>query len=112
MQIAEYQSRIHSWIEQYGVRYFTEMTNTVLLVEEVGELARLMARLYGEQSFKTPTDEALAPQKIKDEMADILFVLGCLANQMNIDLEDAIEQNFKKKISRDKDRHKSNKKLG
>ena len=107
MTIQELQEKTDAWIKQYGVRYFSEMTNLALLMEEVGELARLIARTYGEQSFK----EKEASLKLSEEMADILFVLVCLANQTNIDLTTAIEVNFEKKTLRDHDRHLSNLKL-
>ena len=107
MEILEAQKTIDKWIKTYGVRYFDEMTNLAVLMEEVGELARIFAREFGEQSFKTgESAEGLA-----DEMADILFVLCCLANQTGINLEEALIKNIEKKTSRDKDRHKTNKKL-
>jgi NTP pyrophosphatase (non-canonical NTP hydrolase) len=95
----------------YGVRYFNELTNMAILVEEVGELARIMGRVYGEQSFKDPKDISLAKEKLGDEIADIIFVLGCISNQTGIDLDDAIEKNFRKKTERDQDRHQKNEKL-
>ena len=105
------QETVDQWIKKYGVRYFDVMTNLALLMEEVGEFARITARVYGEQSFKegaTPPDtkEALA-----DEIADIMFVLTCLANQMHIDLNKAMMRNLEKKTSRDKNRHGQNPKL-
>ena len=106
MQIHELQRRVDEWIKQYGVRYFNELTNMTLLTEEVGELARIVARRYGEQSFKEGEKSDMA-----DEMADIIWVLTCLANQTGVDLEQAIERNFEKKTSRDKERHKLNPKL-
>ena len=107
MEILEAQKTIDKWIKTYGVRYFDEMTNLAVLMEEVGELARIFAREFGEQSFKTgESAEGLA-----DEMADILFVLCCLANQTGINLEEALIKNIEKKTSRDKDRHKTNQKL-
>ncbi len=107
MEILEAQKTIDKWIKTYGVRYFDEMTNLAVLMEEVGELARIFSREFGEQSFKTgESAEGLA-----DEMADILFVLCCLANQTGINLEEALIKNIEKKTSRDKDRHKTNKKL-
>src|SRR5690606_8593498 len=109
MKINEYQSRVDAWIKEVGVRYFDECTNGLILMEEVGELARLIARIYGEQSFKEKMDEQ---KKLKNEVADVLFVLTCLANQMNIDLEEAIEENFRKKTERDRERHRNNPKLG
>ena len=107
MEILEAQKTIDKWIKTYGVRYFDEMTNLAVLMEEVGELARIFSREFGEQSFKTgESAEGLAY-----EMADILFVLCCLANQTGINLEEALIKNIEKKTSRDKDRHKTNKKL-
>ena len=106
MTIKEAQERIDRWIMTTGVRYFNELTNTAILMEEVGEVARIMARKYGEQSFKEGEDDALA-----DEFADVLFVLICLANQTGIDLERAFEKNLEKKTSRDFDRHQQNDKL-
>ena len=107
MTIQEAQSTVDNWIKTIGVRYFNELTNMALLSEEVGELARIIARKYGEQSFK----EGEENQDPEDEMADVLFVLICLANQTGVDLTKALEQNLLKKSSRDKDRHISNKKL-
>jgi len=107
MTISELQDRVDSWIKDYGVRYFNELTNMAILTEEVGELARIMARRYGEQSEKE-SDKNL---DLGDEMADVLWVLTCLANQTGIDLEKAMESNFQKKTIRDKDRHKKNEKL-
>ena len=106
MEIKELQSRIDEWIREYGVRYFGELTNMAILTEEVGELARVIARKYGEQSFKQGEECNLA-----DEMADVMWVLVCLANQTGVDLEEAMERNFEKKTSRDKERHKANSKL-
>jgi len=111
MTIKEYQDSVDSWIKTYGVRYFNELTNNAILMEEVGELSRLIARVYGEQSFKRPEDEAIAEENIKEEIADIFFVLTCLANQMEIDIEDCVASNFNKKTNRDKNRHESNPKL-
>lgn len=108
MSISDLQKRIDEWIKEYGVRYFDEKTNMLVLMEEVGELSRLMARVYGEQSFKRGSDTADAHSRIGEELADIIFVLGCLANQMDIDLEKELESSFKKKTLRDKDRHKNN----
>jgi NTP pyrophosphatase (non-canonical NTP hydrolase) len=107
MTIQELQDITDRWIEKYGVRYFNELTNLALLMEEVGELARLIARSYGEQSFK---DEE-SKMKLREELADVLFVLVCLANQTNTNLTEAIEANFEKKTLRDKTRHIQNKKL-
>lgn len=102
------QDQVDNWIKKYGVNYFDEMTNTVLLMEEVGELARLMARMYGQQSFKVPTNREAQHKQLADEMADVLFVLTCLANQTNTDLTSAMQENLQKKTKRDTDRHKSN----
>lgn len=106
MEIKELQQEVDRWIREYGVRYFNELTNMTILTEEVGELARVMARKYGEQSFKEGEKDNLA-----DEMADILWVLTCLANQTGVDLTQAIENNFAKKTQRDKERHKQNLKI-
>ncbi|MDD4609912.1 MAG: nucleotide pyrophosphohydrolase [Bacteroidaceae bacterium] len=106
MTIEEAQERVDNWIKTYGVRYFNELTNMTILTEEVGELARVMARKYGEQSFKEGEKENLS-----EEMADVLWVLLCLANQTDINLTDALEQSFEKKTQRDKDRHHNNIKL-
>jgi len=111
MTIKEYQKQVDNWIKKYGVRYFDEMTNNAILMEEVGELSRLMARVYGEQSFKRKEEEEQARDNIKEEIADIFFVLTCLANQMDIDIEECVEANFNKKTKRDKNRHESNPKL-
>ncbi len=99
------------WIKTIGIRYFNELTNTAILMEEVGEVARLMARLYGEQSFKTNEQPLDAKADLADEMADVLFVLICLANQTGIDLTDALAKNLDKKTKRDRDRHANNEKL-
>ncbi len=107
MTIKEAQEVIDKWINSTGVRYFNELTNTAILMEEVGEVARIMARQYGEQSFKKSDKEV----NLADEMADVLFVLICLANQTGIDLTEALEQNLQKKSIRDADRHKNNEKL-
>lgn len=107
----EYQLRVDRWIKQYGVRYFSETTNMMLLAEEVGELSRLIARKFGEQSFKVTLPDKEINQSIADELADILFVVSCMANQMGIDMNEAIERNFNKKTERDALRHKQNKKL-
>ena len=111
MKIKELQTTVDNWISEYGVRYFNEMTNSLLLVEEVGEFTRLMARKYGEQSFKKLEDKECMDENIAEELADIIFVLICLANQMNIDLTEAITNNLNKKTSRDIDRHRNNPKL-
>lgn len=107
MSIEEAQKLVDDWIKTTGVRYFNELTNTAILMEEVGEVARIMARKYGEQSFKN-SDEKV---NLADEMADVLFVLICLANQTGIDLTDALAKNLEKKNIRDADRHKNNEKL-
>ncbi len=105
--IREAQEKVDKWIKTYGVRYFSELTNLAILTEEVGELARIMARTYGDQSFKK-SDEG---KHLGDEMADILWVLVCLANQTGIDLTEAFQQNMEKKTNRDKERHIQNNKL-
>lgn len=107
MKISEAQKTIDIWIKTHGVRYFNELTNTAILMEEVGEVARIMARRYGEQSEK----ESDKVKDLGDEMADVLFVLMCLANQTGINLEQALEKNLQKKTNRDSDRHKNNEKL-
>ena len=107
MTIEQAQKLVDRWITTTGVRYFNELTNTAILMEEVGEVARIMARTYGEQSFKK-SDEG---SNLADEMADVLFVLICLANQTGVDLTEALEKNLEKKTVRDADRHKNNEKL-
>ncbi len=107
MTIEEAQKIVDDWIQNNGVRYFNELTNMAMLTEEVGEVARIIARKYGEQSFKD-SDKG---KELSDELADVLFVLICLANQTNIDLTDALRKNLEKKTSRDKDRHQQNHKL-
>ncbi|MDD4515868.1 nucleotide pyrophosphohydrolase [Massilibacteroides sp.] len=107
LTIKEAQKRVDVWIKTYGVRYFNELTNMAILTEEVGELARIIARTYGDQSFK----ESDKKYNMADEMADVLWVLLCLANQTGVDLTTAFEKNLEKKTSRDKDRHKNNSKL-
>ena len=104
--IREAQKMVDNWIKTYGVRYFSELTNMAVLTEEVGELARIMARKYGDQSFKEGEKHDLG-----DEMADVLWVLMCLANQTGIDLTEALKKNIEKKTSRDKTRHIDNEKL-
>src|SRR5215213_6364286 len=107
MTLQDAQAQVDNWIKTYGVRYFSELTNMAILTEEVGEVARIISREYGEQSFKKKEkDKALA-----DELADVLFVLICLANQTGINLNKAFEKNIEKKTSRDKNRHKKNEKL-
>lgn len=107
MTIKEAQAAVDEWIKTYGVRYFNELTNMALLTEEVGELARIIARTYGEQSFK----ESDKNRDLGDEMADILWVLICLANQTGVDLTEAFAKNMEKKTQRDKERHWKNEKL-
>ncbi|MGJ1411760.1 nucleotide pyrophosphohydrolase [Sphingobacterium thalpophilum] len=107
MTIKEAQDLIDKWINSTGVRYFNELTNTAILMEEVGEVARIMARQYGEQSFKKSDKDI----DLADEMADVLFVLMCLANQTGINLTEALENNLQKKSIRDADRHRNNEKL-
>ena len=107
MTIKNAQQVVDQWINTTGVRYFNELTNTAILMEEVGEVARIMARQYGEQSFKKSDTEV----NLADEMADVMFVLICLANQTGIDLTEALQKNLEKKSIRDADRHKNNEKL-
>lgn len=107
MTIKEAQKVVDNWIKTYGVRYFSELTNMAVLTEEVGELARIMARTYGDQSFK---DNELS-KNLGDEMADVLWVLICLANQTGIDLEEALKKNIEKKTLRDSERHHNNPKI-
>lgn len=106
MTIDEAQQQVDEWIRTYGVRYFNELTNMAILTEEVGEVARIIARKYGEQSFKAGEKDNLA-----DEMADVMWVLMCLANQTGVNLTEAFKKNLEKKTNRDKDRHKNNPKL-
>jgi NTP pyrophosphatase (non-canonical NTP hydrolase) len=107
MTIDQAQDQVHEWITTVGVRYFSELTNMAILTEEVGELARLMARKYGDQSFKESDKQA----DLGDEMADVLWVLICLANQTGVNLTEAFEKNMEKKTKRDGERHKNNDKL-
>jgi NTP pyrophosphatase (non-canonical NTP hydrolase) len=107
MEIKEAQQRVDDWIKEFGVRYFNELTNTAMLMEEVGEVARIMARRYGEQSEK----ESDKGKDLGDEMADVIFVLTCIANQTGVDLEEAIRKNFEKKTKRDATRHLDNEKI-
>jgi NTP pyrophosphatase (non-canonical NTP hydrolase) len=107
MTIQKAQQQVDNWIKTTGVRYFNELTNLGILMEEVGELSRLMVRTYGEQSFK----ESDKGKELGDEMADVLWVLICLANQTGVDLTEALQKNFEKKNLRDADRHKNNEKL-
>ncbi|MBG39908.1 MAG: pyrophosphatase [Flavobacteriales bacterium] len=108
MTIKEVQQKIDDWIKKYGVRYFSELTNMALLTEEVGELSRHIARIYGEQNYKKEVDGKML---IKEEIGDIFFVLVCLCNQMNIDLKDCLLNSLEKKTGRDSERHLKNKKL-
>jgi NTP pyrophosphatase (non-canonical NTP hydrolase) len=107
MHLQEAQEKVDQWIKTIGVRYFSELTNMAILTEEVGELARIMARKYGDQSFKKNE----SPEQLSDEMADVLWVLICLANQTGVDLTEAFQKNMEKKTSRDANRHKYNDKL-
>jgi NTP pyrophosphatase (non-canonical NTP hydrolase) len=107
MKISEAQKQVDTWIKQVGVRYFNELTNMAMLTEEVGEVARIIARRYGEQSEK----ESDKNKDLGDELADVLFVLICLANQTGVDLEEALQKNLEKKTIRDADRHRNNEKL-
>jgi NTP pyrophosphatase (non-canonical NTP hydrolase) len=107
MTIDKAQEKVDNWIHEHGVRYFSELTNTAILMEEVGELARIMARRYGDQSYKS-NEQSI---NLGDEMADVLWVLLCLANQTGVNLTEAFEANLLKKTQRDKDRHKNNPKL-
>ena len=107
LTIRDVQRRVDDWIKTYGVRYFSELTNMAILTEEVGEVARIMARRYGEQSFKASDTK----YDLADEMADVLWVLVCLANQTGVDLTEAFERNLKKKTERDNERHLHNQKL-
>lgn len=107
MTIEQAQKKIDEWIKEYGVRYYNELTNMAILTEEVGEVARIMARQYGEQSFK----EGETADMLADELADVIFVVMCIANQTGINLTDAMEKNLIKKTERDKNRHKKNEKL-
>jgi len=107
MEISEAQKQVDDWIKQYGVRYFSELTNMAMLTEEVGEVARIIARRYGEQSEK----ESDKNKDLGDELADVMFVLICLANQTGIDLEEALKRNLDKKTNRDSERHHKNEKL-
>ena len=107
MTLDEAQQRVDDWIKTYGVRYFSELSNMAVLTEEVGELARVMVRTYGDQSFKKSDEGA----SLADEMADVLWVLICLANQTGVNLTEAFEQNIRKKTDRDRERHRNNQKL-
>ena len=107
MELDELQNNVNTWIQKYGVRYFDELTNMAILTEEVGEVARIIARRYGEQSEK----ESDQSKDLADELADVLWVLTCIANQTGINLDDAMKKNFEKKTLRDINRHKNNDKL-
>jgi len=107
MKIKELQKKVDQWIQKYGVRYFDEMTNTAILMEEVGEVARIMSRRYGEQNEK----ESDKNKELGEELADVLFVITCIANQTGVDLENEIKKNFEKKTQRDAKRHINNEKL-
>lgn len=109
MTLNDYQCRVDEWVKTHGVRYFDEMTNLAILMEEVGEVARLMARIYGEQSFKS--EDGTGHADLGDELADVLFVLTCIANQTGVDLSAAVEANLIKKTARDAHRHWANRKL-
>lgn len=113
MTLQEAQHTVDEWIKTYGVRYFSELTNMAVLTEEVGELARIIARRYGDQSWKKddPRSADNGQQALEDEMADVLWVLLCLANQTGIDLTEALKKNLEKKTARDKERHQNNSKL-
>lgn len=107
LTLRAYQEMVDEWIQSVGVRYYSELTNTAVLMEEVGEVARIMARVYGDQSFKAGQEEV----DLGDELADVLFVLVCLANQTGVDLTAAVEGNLEKKTRRDRERHQNNPKL-
>ncbi len=111
MDIKTYQVTVDEWIKTIGVRYFSELTNMAILSEEVGEVARLISRIYGDQSFKNPISLEEQKEKLADELADVIWVITCLANQTDIDLEKAILKNIDKKTNRDSQRHISNQKL-
>jgi len=107
ISIKEYQDKVDTWVKEFGVRYFSELTNLGILMEEVGEVARIMTRVYGDQSFKKPGERP----ELADELADVLFVVVCIANQTGIDLTEALLKNLDKKTQRDRDRHHNNPKL-
>ena len=111
MEIKAYQEEVDLWIKTVGVRYFSELTNMAILTEEVGEVARLISRMYGEQSFKNPMSLEEQKESLADELADVIWVTVCLANQTGIDLQDALVNNLEKKSRRDSTRHKTNEKL-
>jgi NTP pyrophosphatase (non-canonical NTP hydrolase) len=111
MQLSELQQKVDHWIKTIGVRYFDVMTNTLILNEETGEFSRLVARIHGEQSFKQPLSKEEQKLALEDELCDIIWVSTCLANQLGINLEEAIHRNFEKKTARDQNRHITNEKL-
>jgi NTP pyrophosphatase (non-canonical NTP hydrolase) len=111
MTINEAQEKVDQWIKTIGVRYFNELTNTAILMEEVGEVARLMSRIYGEQSFKTAEKATSAKEDLAEEMGDVLFVLICLANQTGVNLDQSLQKIMDKRSIRDADRHQNNEKL-
>ena len=111
MTIKEWQLHVDTWIRNYGVRYFDIKTNTLLLTEEVGEFCRIIARKYGEQSFKDPKSDEEIKNSLTEELSDIYFVLTCIANQLDIDMEASLLSNLEKKTSRDSERHINNPKL-
>ncbi|MCT4672970.1 MAG: nucleotide pyrophosphohydrolase [Prolixibacteraceae bacterium] len=108
LTLRDLQKQVDTWIKKYGVRYFSELTNTAILMEEVGELARIMSRTYGDQSFK---DGEKKEDALADELSDVLWVLVCIANQTGVDLTESLQKNFEKKTSRDAERHLNNDKL-
>ena len=109
--VQDWQQAVDNWIKTLGVRYFDPLTNTAVLMEEVGEFARIIARVHGEQSFKKPEEEQQWKAQVADELADVLFVITCLANQHDVDLAEALQKNLLKKTKRDATRHKGNSKL-
>ncbi len=111
MTIKQYQQEVDSWIQTVGVRYFSPLTNMAILTEEVGEVARLLARIHGDQSFKESEKTENHLLKLEDELCDVIWVVTCLANQSGIDLTKALQKNFDKKNKRDSERHKNNEKL-
>lgn len=111
MEITTYQKKVDEWISTIGIRYFSELTNMAILTEEVGEVARLVSRMYGEQSFREKIDEKEQKERLADELADVIWVVTCLANQTGIDLHEAIINNFNKKSLRDATRHLKNEKI-
>lgn len=111
MKLSYWQKRVNDWIKNYGVRYFDVKTNALLLGEEYGEFVRLVARIYGEQSFRTRQEEETASASLKEELTDMIFVICCLANQLEINLDETLEANIQKKTQRDNVRHHQNRKL-